>query len=32
MNINFGQTKNVSLENINKQLEARWVVLEAEAI
>lgn len=32
MNINFGQTKNVSLENIIKQLEAKWVVLEAEAI
>lgn len=32
MNINFGQTKNVSLENIIKQLEAKWVVLEAETV
>ena len=32
MNINFGQSKNASLDNIIKQLEAKWVVLEAEAI
>lgn len=32
MNINFAQSKNVSLENVIKQLEAKWVVLEAEAV